>query len=98
MSNGFEVRSPSRKAQTLAAFFHEEDGKGIVDMLQVGPLVYPLIRIGIFWEFAWKAEAVDLFCRESDFDANCAEGRHTQDFPYNVPIGEVVYRRDGISN
>lgn len=46
--------------ESLAAVFEQEDGQGIVDVFEVGPLVDPLIDLWVFGEFARKAEAVDL--------------------------------------
>ena len=87
MCDGFEVRAASGERQSLAAFFSEEDGEGIIDMLEVGPLMYPLISVGGFWEFARKAKAIDLLCRKLGSDRSCGRGiQRTKNLPDDIAI------------
>jgi hypothetical protein len=65
LRNGLEVGTTTGKGKSLAAFFDEKDGQGIVDMLEVGPFVDPLICVRVFWEPPRKAEAVNLFWEPS---------------------------------
>ncbi len=62
MSDGLEIGASSWERQSLATFFGEKNGEGIVNVLEVGPLLYPLICVWVFWKVAREAEAVDLFC------------------------------------
>jgi hypothetical protein len=61
LGNRLEVRATARKRKPLAAFLDQKDGESIVDMLEVRPLGYPLISIGIFWKSPGEAESIDLF-------------------------------------
>ena len=52
LCNGFEVRSTAEEREPLVAFFGQEDRDSIVDVLEVGPFLDPLIAVRIFGEVA----------------------------------------------
>ena len=59
-------------------------------MLEIGPFVDPLIGIGVFREFSGKAEAVNLFCRESAGRLRKKDaGERTQNLPDDIAAAEI---------
>ena len=61
MGDCLEIGAAARQWEPLVAFLDEEDREGIVNVLEVGPFVDPLVGVRTLWEFARKAKTINLF-------------------------------------